>query len=65
VDLYEKLQHAVLPAYYDARSIWTRIMQQTIALNASFFNAHRMAQQYAAHACTLSPAGRPSGTTGE
>ncbi len=52
-DLYEKLEHTVLPTYYDARSVWTAVMQQSIALNASFFNAHRMAQQYATHAYDL------------
>lgn len=32
---------------------WVRIMRQCIALNASFFNSHRMVRQYAAHAYLL------------
>jgi len=31
-------------------SDWSEIMRQTIAFNASFFNTHRMVQQYAANA---------------
>ncbi|WP_394842323.1 alpha-glucan family phosphorylase [Pendulispora brunnea] len=46
--LYEQLEHAVLPAFRSER--WTSIMQHTIALNASFFNTHRMVQQYVANA---------------
>jgi starch phosphorylase len=32
------------------RERWIDIMRQSIAFNASFFNTHRMVQQYAAHA---------------
>lgn len=52
-DLYAKLEDAVLPAFYGAPDVWTRIMKQTIAINGSFFNAHRMAQQYVEHAYAL------------
>ena len=35
------------------REGWVRIMQQCIALNASFFNTHRMVRQYLLHAYWL------------
>lgn len=47
--LYDKLENVVLPAFAD-RARWIAIMQQTIALNASFFNTHRMVQQYVTNA---------------
>jgi starch phosphorylase len=49
-DLYQKLRAVVLPTFYHDRSRWIDIMRQTIAFNASFFNTHRMVQQYAANA---------------
>lgn len=52
-DLYDKLERSVLPAFYGPREGWTQIMAQTIALNASFFNTHRMVGQYALHAYAL------------
>jgi starch phosphorylase len=47
-DLYRKLRAVVAPTFYQDRERWTEIMRQTITFNASFFNTHRMAQQYAA-----------------
>jgi starch phosphorylase len=52
-DLYDKLDGCVLPLFYDQRDAWIRVMQQSIALNASFFNTHRMASQYLRHAYAL------------
>lgn len=49
-DLYRKLRAVILPMYYGDRDRWMDVMRQTIAFNASFFNTHRMAQQYAANA---------------
>jgi starch phosphorylase len=49
-DLYYKLGTAVLPIFYSDRNGWIDVMKQTIAFNASFFNTHRMVQQYAANA---------------
>jgi starch phosphorylase len=49
-DLYAKLGAVVLPTFYRDRDKWTEIMRQAIAFNASFFNTHRMVQQYAANA---------------
>jgi starch phosphorylase len=49
-DLYDKLARVILPLYYTDRSGWIAVMQRAVALNASFFNTHRMVQQYAANA---------------
>jgi glycogen phosphorylase len=49
-ELYQKLGDVILPLYYRNPEDWIRIMQQTIAFNASFFNSHRMVQQYAVRA---------------
>jgi starch phosphorylase len=47
--LLEKLER-VIHVYFEHRADFIRVMQQTIALNASFFNSHRMVQQYVANA---------------
>ena len=44
--LYQKLAQVVLPAYYQQREDWLRIMRHAIALNASHFNTQRMVQEY-------------------
>ncbi len=44
--LYEKLEQAVIPAYYYDRFHFIEVMLHSIALNGSFFNTHRMLQQY-------------------
>ncbi len=49
-DLYRKLRAVILPMYYQDRDRWIAVMRQAIAFNASFFNTHRMVQQYAANA---------------
>jgi glycogen phosphorylase len=48
--LYDKLEFAVLPLYYRQSDEWRKLMRSTIALNGSFFNTHRMLQQYIANA---------------
>jgi starch phosphorylase len=48
-DLYTKLA-LVLGLFQGAPEHWGAIMRMTIALNASFFNTHRMVQQYASSA---------------
>lgn len=45
-DLYEKLEKIILPKFYRDRDNWVRTMRSCIAVNASFFNTHRMVQQY-------------------
>lgn len=49
-DLYRKLRTIILPMYYRDRERWAQVMRQSIAFNASFFNTHRMVQQYAVNA---------------
>lgn len=48
--LYEKLEKVIIPAYYNNRQNWVDIMRSAIAINASFFNTHRMVQQYVLNA---------------
>lgn len=49
-ELYSKLEANILPLYYTDPIGWTELMRFTIALNASFFNTHRMIQEYVTHA---------------
>ncbi len=44
--LYERLENDVLPTFYDRRTNFIHMMRHAIALNGSFFNTHRMLQQY-------------------
>jgi glycogen phosphorylase len=45
-DLYSKLENSILPKFYKNKDEWSRIMQYSIFINASFFNTHRMVRQY-------------------
>ncbi|MEK6759549.1 MAG: alpha-glucan family phosphorylase [Deltaproteobacteria bacterium] len=49
-DLYQKLEHAVIPLYYDNRHLWIRMMQNAIGKNAYYFNTHRMMRRYVTEA---------------
>jgi starch phosphorylase len=49
-DLLRKLEALILPTYYFRRDCWIDVMRHTIALNASYFNTHRMVQQYVTNA---------------
>jgi starch phosphorylase len=49
-DLYSKLKSTIIPTFYGNRPKWGEIMRHCIAINASFFNTYRMAQQYIANA---------------
>jgi starch phosphorylase len=44
-DLYEKLER-IAPIYRKDPTAWAQIMRGSVALNASFFNTHRMIQEY-------------------
>ena len=44
--LYEKLETDILPLYYRAQNGYLDVMSHCIALNGSFFNTHRMIEQY-------------------
>lgn len=45
-DLYKKLAEKVIPAYYENRDHWLYMMKNSIALNASYFNTHRVVKEY-------------------
>jgi len=45
----------IIPLYYEDRSKWIRMMKNTIALNAAYFNTHRMVKEYALKAYHVSP----------
>jgi glycogen phosphorylase len=54
--MYEKLQHVVLPLFYERPRKFAEVMRSTIALNGSFFNAQRMLAQYRMNAYLLEDA---------
>jgi len=49
-DLYDKLEGAVLPIYYDDRTRWIWMMKQSIGKIAYYFNSQRMMRRYASEA---------------
>jgi starch phosphorylase len=44
--LYDKLEHTILPQFYRNRDRFVDVMRNSIAVNGSFFNTHRMIQEY-------------------
>lgn len=46
LDLYAKLKNKVIPTYYERRQKWILMMKRTIAVNASYFNTHRVVKEY-------------------
>lgn len=48
--LYDKLEFAIIPTFYNGREYWINMMRHSIAINASFFNTQRMVQQYVLNA---------------
>ena len=44
--LYDKLEHIILPLFYRDRDRFIDVMRNSIAINGSFFNTHRMIQEY-------------------
>ena len=46
LSLYDKLEQAVIPLFYHDRDRFIDVMLHSVALNGSFFNTHRMVQQY-------------------
>lgn len=54
-DMYDKLERIIMPTYYERRAEWIRIMKFAIALNAAYFNTHRMIKEYALRAYHVSP----------
>ena len=49
-DLYAKLAAVIAPLFHRDRAGWIGVMRHAISLNASFFNTHRMVQQYVTNA---------------
>ena len=49
-DLYDKLENVIVPAFYDNRKGWVRIMESAISKNAYYFNTHRMMRLYVTEA---------------
>ncbi|UCF66231.1 MAG: alpha-glucan family phosphorylase [Acidobacteriota bacterium] len=45
--LFDKLEQAIVPLYYQDRDGFIDVMRHAIALNGSFFTAQRMLRQYA------------------
>ena len=52
-DMYDKLEHKVIPTYYENHEKWVDMMRHTIALDASFFNTHRVVREYASKAYSI------------
>ena len=52
IDLYDKLEHAVLPLYHQNRDGFIDVMRQSIAFNGAYFNTQRMVQEYVVKAYT-------------
>ncbi len=48
--LYCKLEKIILPEFYGKRDKWIDVMRYAISINGSFFNTHRMVQQYVVNA---------------
>jgi len=44
--LYDKLEHVVIPMFYEQPAAFAQVMRSTIAVNAPFFTAQRMMFQY-------------------
>jgi starch phosphorylase len=52
-NLYEQLERVILPLYYERPDEYLDVMRHAIALTGSFFNTHRMLQQYLTRAYFL------------
>jgi len=50
---YDKLEHKIIPLYYNDKDGWTRLMKNTIMRNAPKFNSHRMVEEYKKKAYSL------------
>jgi starch phosphorylase len=50
LSLYDKLEKVIIPLYYQNRAQFINIMLSSIAINGSYFNTHRMVQEYVLNA---------------
>ena len=48
--LYDQLEQVVLPLFYHDRNRFIEVMRNSVAINGSFFNTHRMMQEYVLNA---------------
>jgi glycogen phosphorylase len=48
--LYDKLENHIIPTFYNDRENFISVMRHCIAVNGSFFNVHRMMQEYVLNA---------------
>jgi glycogen phosphorylase len=48
--LYDKMEQAIVPLFYRDRERFVDVMIYSIAINGSFFNTHRMMQEYVLNA---------------
>jgi len=48
--LYDKLENVIVPMFYRERELFIDMMIFSIAINGSFFNTHRMMEEYVLHA---------------
>lgn len=44
--LYDKLEHTILPLYYQNNDEYVAVMRRAVAINAAYFNTLRMVDQY-------------------
>jgi starch phosphorylase len=44
--MYDKLQRVILPMFHERRDEFIDVMRHSIAMNGSFFNSHRMVEEY-------------------
>jgi starch phosphorylase len=51
--MYDKLERLILPLFQNNRDGFGDVMRHAIALNGSFFNSHRMVEEYALKAYAL------------
>jgi len=49
-EMYLKLERVILPLFYAMPYAYATVMRNAIAVNGSYFNTHRMVQQYAMNA---------------
>jgi starch phosphorylase len=45
--MYDKLEHDILPLFHRQGDGYVDVMRHAVALNGSFFNSHRMVEEYA------------------
>ena len=44
--MYDQLERVIVPMFYRQPDRYVDVMRQTISLNGSFFNTHRMLEEY-------------------